>query len=95
MTLFCTAVSEDKLVSVRFSSVVLKWKQSQNESSKHNVGPIYCRQCKLLTDGVRIASSNTIEALMEDDFKLIVNDSVYLVNTPRQERLTKVRLLLF
>lgn len=51
-------------------------------------------QCKLLTDGVRIASSNTIEALMEDDFKLTVNDNVYLVNTPRQERLTKVRLLM-
>lgn len=47
----------------------------------------------MLTDGVRIASSNTIEALMEDDFKLIVNDNVYLVKTPRQERLTKVRLL--
>jgi hypothetical protein len=30
---------------------------------------------------------------MEDDFKLIVNDNVYLVNTPRQERLTKVRLM--
>jgi len=40
-------------------------------------------------DGVRIASSNTIEALMEDDFKLTVNDNVYVVNTPRQERLTK------
>jgi len=40
-------------------------------------------------DGIRIASSNTIEALMEDDFKLTVNDNVYIVNTPRQERLTK------
>ncbi|KAJ9573900.1 hypothetical protein L9F63_008699, partial [Diploptera punctata] len=40
-------------------------------------------------DGIRIASSNTIEALMEDDFKLTVNDNVYVVNTPRQERLTK------
>lgn len=48
----------------------------------------------LLTDGVRIASSNTIEALMEDDFKLTVNDNVYIVNTPRQERLTKVRHLM-
>jgi len=26
---------------------------------------------------------------MEDDFKLTVNDNVYVVNTPRQERLTK------
>lgn len=41
-------------------------------------------------DDIRIASSNTIEVLMEDDFKLTVNDTVYLVNTPRQERLTKV-----
>ena len=47
----------------------------------------------LLPDGIRIASSNTIEALMEDDFKLFVNDNVYIVNTPRQERLTKVRIV--
>ncbi|XP_049840494.1 calcium uniporter protein, mitochondrial [Schistocerca gregaria] len=43
-------------------------------------------------DDVRIASSNTIEVLMENDFKLIVNDSVYVVNTPRQERLTQEEL---
>lgn len=43
-------------------------------------------------DGVRIASSNTIEALMEDDFRLVLNDTEYLVKTPRQERLTKEEL---
>ncbi|GLG95442.1 Calcium uniporter protein, mitochondrial [Gryllus bimaculatus] len=50
------------------------------------------RSCQRSADGVRIASSNTIEALMEDDFKLIVNDNEYLVNTPRQEKLTKEEL---
>ncbi|XP_066991417.2 calcium uniporter protein, mitochondrial [Anabrus simplex] len=43
-------------------------------------------------DGVRIASSNTIEALMENDFKLVVNDNEYLVITPRQERLSQEEL---
>ncbi|XP_063219890.1 calcium uniporter protein, mitochondrial isoform X2 [Bacillus rossius redtenbacheri] len=42
-------------------------------------------------DGVRIASSNTIEALMEDDFILVVNDNKYLVKAPEQERLSKKR----
>ncbi|KAJ8916226.1 hypothetical protein NQ315_016365 [Exocentrus adspersus] len=39
-------------------------------------------------DGTRIASSNTIETLLDDDFKLIINDNSYNVNTPKQERLT-------
>ncbi|XP_063219888.1 calcium uniporter protein, mitochondrial isoform X1 [Bacillus rossius redtenbacheri] len=43
-------------------------------------------------DGVRIASSNTIEALMEDDFILVVNDNKYLVKAPEQERLSKKEL---
>lgn len=40
--------------------------------------------------GVRIASSNTIEALMEDSFRLTINDVCYHVETPTQERLTQV-----
>lgn len=39
-------------------------------------------------DGTRIASSNTIETLLDDDFKLIINDTSYNVNTPKQERVT-------
>nr|XP_018916130.1 PREDICTED: calcium uniporter protein, mitochondrial [Bemisia tabaci] len=54
-------------------------------------------------DGVRIASSNTIEALMEEDFKLVVNDREFIVNSPPQEkipreeleRLSNVRCLIF
>lgn len=33
-------------------------------------------------DGTRIGFSNTIESLMEEDFKLIINDSVYTVTPP-------------
>ncbi|KAL0266278.1 UNVERIFIED_CONTAM: hypothetical protein PYX00_008870 [Menopon gallinae] len=43
-------------------------------------------------DGVRIASSNTIEALMEEDFRLVINDVCYHVKTPKQERLGKEEL---
>ncbi|XP_046391855.1 calcium uniporter protein, mitochondrial [Ischnura elegans] len=39
-------------------------------------------------EGVRIASSNTIEALMERDFCLVINDTVYYVATPPQEKLS-------
>ncbi|XP_046493327.1 calcium uniporter protein, mitochondrial isoform X2 [Neodiprion pinetum] len=39
-------------------------------------------------DGIRIASANSIESLMEDDFKLIVNDNIYTVSAPQHERLT-------
>ena len=42
------------------------------------------------SSGVRIASSNTIEALMEDDFRLVINDICYYVKTPKQERLSLV-----
>lgn len=38
--------------------------------------------------GERIASSDSIEALLEDDFTLIINDSCYHVKTPKQERLS-------
>ncbi|CAK9816857.1 Calcium uniporter protein, mitochondrial [Anthophora plagiata] len=33
-------------------------------------------------DGIRIGSNNTIESLMEDDFRLVINDSEYLVSPP-------------
>ncbi|XP_033174255.1 calcium uniporter protein, mitochondrial [Bombus impatiens] len=33
-------------------------------------------------DGVRISSNNTIETLMENDFRLIINDLEYLVKPP-------------
>ncbi|CAH1981566.1 unnamed protein product [Acanthoscelides obtectus] len=39
-------------------------------------------------DGVRIAASNTVETLLDDDFKLVINDQSYNVSTPKQERLT-------
>ncbi|GLV41374.1 Mitochondrial calcium uniporter [Carabus blaptoides fortunei] len=42
----------------------------------------------LSTDGTRIASSNTIEVLLEEDFTLIINDSTYNVSTPTQEKLS-------
>lgn len=43
--------------------------------------------CKTM-DNTRIGSSNTIESLLDDDFKLIINDVTYNVNTPKAERLT-------
>lgn len=43
--------------------------------------------CKTM-DGTRIGSSNTIESLLDDDFKLVINDVTYNVNTPKAERLT-------
>lgn len=39
-------------------------------------------------DGTRIASSNTIQALLDADFKLVVNDCTYNVIPPKDERLT-------
>lgn len=42
------------------------------------------------SDGVRISSSNTIESLLEGDFKLIINDNEYVVSPPLQERCTIV-----
>lgn len=41
------------------------------------------------TDGTRIASSTSIETLMQEDFRLTINDTTYNVNTPKQERLTQ------
>ncbi|XP_044727262.1 calcium uniporter protein, mitochondrial [Chrysoperla carnea] len=40
-------------------------------------------------EGIRIAASNTIESLLEDDFFILINDNLYFVNTPAQERLTQ------
>ncbi|XP_063922541.1 calcium uniporter protein, mitochondrial isoform X2 [Zophobas morio] len=43
--------------------------------------------CKA-TDGTRIASSTSIETLLQEDFKLLINDNAYNVDSPKQERLT-------
>ncbi|XP_067122239.1 calcium uniporter protein, mitochondrial [Centruroides vittatus] len=40
------------------------------------------------TDGIRIASSTSIESLMQNDFHLIVNDIVYYVSPPEAGKLT-------
>jgi len=42
--------------------------------------------------GVRIATSDTIEALMEEDFEMVINDDVYHVKTPELERPTQEEL---
>ncbi|XP_076685902.1 mitochondrial calcium uniporter [Andrena cerasifolii] len=39
-------------------------------------------------DGIRIGSNNTIESLMEEDFRLIINDNEYLVSPPLNHRHT-------
>lgn len=39
-------------------------------------------------DGVRIATSDSIGALMESDFNITINDDTYHVKTPQQQRLT-------
>ncbi|XP_076398365.1 mitochondrial calcium uniporter isoform X2 [Megachile rotundata] len=40
------------------------------------------------TDGVRIGSNNTIESLLEDDFRLIINNNEYLVQPPLHQTYT-------
>lgn len=42
------------------------------------------------SEGVRIASSTTIESLMEENFRLTINDRVFTVNVPPHKKLTKV-----
>ncbi|XP_072940909.1 calcium uniporter protein, mitochondrial [Epargyreus clarus] len=37
---------------------------------------------------VRIAASDTVESLLENDFRLIINDTEYYVKSPAQERLS-------
>lgn len=46
------------------------------------------RACITSLDGIRISSSNTIESLLEEDFKLVINDNEYIVSPPLQERCT-------
>ncbi|KAF5294081.1 hypothetical protein FQA39_LY13555 [Lamprigera yunnana] len=46
-------------------------------------------------DGTRIASSNTIETLLQDNFKLIINDNHYIVKTPEHHRITSDELKVF
>nr|CAI5832782.1 unnamed protein product [Callosobruchus analis] len=46
------------------------------------------RAACMTKNGIRIAASNTVETLLDDDFKLVINDQSYNVNTPKQERLT-------
>ncbi|KAK9302844.1 hypothetical protein QLX08_005254 [Tetragonisca angustula] len=40
------------------------------------------------TDGIRIGSNNTIESLMENDFRLVINDMDYLVTPPLHHKHT-------
>ncbi|XP_039748575.1 calcium uniporter protein, mitochondrial isoform X2 [Pararge aegeria] len=39
-------------------------------------------------DRVRIAASDTVESLLENDFRLLINDTEYYVKSPPQERLS-------
>ncbi|KOC61795.1 Calcium uniporter protein, mitochondrial [Habropoda laboriosa] len=39
-------------------------------------------------DGIRIGSNNTIESLMEDDFRLVINDNEYVVTPPLHHKHT-------
>ena len=41
-------------------------------------------------DGIRIGSNNTIESLMENDFRLVINDMDYLVTPPLHHKHTMV-----
>lgn len=43
-------------------------------------------------DGTRIASSNTIETLLQDDFNLIINDTNYNVKTPENSKIKRDEL---
>lgn len=43
-----------------------------------------------IPDGIRIGSNNTIESLMENDFRLIINDAEYLVQPPLHDKHTMV-----
>ena len=48
--------------------------------------------CTFQIDGTRIAASNTIESLMEQDFDLVINDVTYRVTSPPRERVSKVTM---
>lgn len=47
------------------------------------------------TDGTRIGSGNTIESLLDSDFKLVVNDVTYDVSPPDQEKYSMVLYFFF
>jgi len=49
----------------------------------------------LISDGVRIAAANSIEMLMENDFDLVLNDQVYHVSVPAQEKPSRVSQVYF
>ena len=51
--------------------------------------------CTFQIDGTRIAASNTIESLMEQDFDLVINDVTYRVTSPPRERVSKVTMSWF
>ncbi|KAK0182611.1 hypothetical protein PV327_000731 [Microctonus hyperodae] len=44
------------------------------------------RACLTTIDGTRISRCNTIESLLDADFRLIINDVTYNVSPPNQER---------
>ncbi|KPJ20535.1 Coiled-coil domain-containing protein 109A [Papilio machaon] len=44
-------------------------------------------------DRVRIAASDTIESLLENDFRLVINDTEYYVKSPPQERLSSEEIV--
>ncbi|KAF7991233.1 hypothetical protein HCN44_002795 [Aphidius gifuensis] len=44
------------------------------------------RACITTIDGIRIGSGNTIESLLDADFKLVMNDVTYDVSPPDQEK---------
>lgn len=50
------------------------------------------KQLERFTDGTRIACGNTIESLLEADFKLVINDVSYDVSPPNQEIFSAVRI---
>jgi hypothetical protein len=43
-----------------------------------------------ILDGIRLSSQTSIEALMEQDFDLVVNEVHYRVVTPEKERMSQV-----
>ncbi|XP_057338782.1 calcium uniporter protein, mitochondrial isoform X2 [Microplitis mediator] len=44
------------------------------------------RACITTLDGVRICSHNTIESLLDNDFRLVINDVTYDVSPPEKEK---------
>lgn len=42
--------------------------------------------------GIRISSSTSIETLLEEDFKLTINDRCFNVKSPKPERITSEQI---